>query len=356
MSFIKKIKKMSTLSKIIAIAAIFLLCFLTINCQLVGYGIKQGIGQLKMVKNAIPIDTLLNDPKYPDSLKSKLLIIKEIRRFAIDSMHLTDSKNYTAVYDLQGRPTAYVVQACEKYAIKKYLWKFPIVGKLPYKGFFDETDAKKEAQKIKKQGYDVRIVNPGGWSTLGWFKDPVLSNMLAKDEPFLADLIIHELTHSTIFVKNDSELNENIADYVGENGAKYYLACKYGFDSEILNRYKNLIDDNEKYATHFLYGAKQLDSLYNSQSFKNITDTSTKNKLKRQEIEKIIEMLDTIKFKVVKTEKIKKQKLKNINNTFFTGYMTYHNRKNSLYIECKEKYNGDFLLHLESLKKQWGKN
>ena len=355
MSFIGRIKKMSLKTKILSIIGIFLLCFLLINCQLVGYGVKQGIGQLKMVKNAVPIDTLLNSQDYPDSLKYKLFIIKEIRRFAIDSLHLTDSKNYTAVYDLHGKPTAYVVQACEKYAIKKYLWKFPVVGKLPYKGFFSEDDAKKEAQKIKSKGYDVRIVNPGGWSTLGWFKDPVLSNMLNKEEPFLADLIIHELTHSTIFVKNDSEMNENIADYVGENGAKYYLKCKYGANSEILTRYVNIIDDNEKFANHFLRGAKQLDSLYNSKNFKNITDTSIKNNLKRIEIEKIIDNLDTINFKVVKISKIKNQRLRNINNTFFTGYMTYYNHKEVLYNECQEKFNGDFLQHLENLKNKWRK-
>ena len=117
---------------LLGILAILIL-LVAFNYKLVRYGIEQGLGQLEMVRNAVPIDDLLADPEYPDSLKQKLLLIKEIRRYAIDSLHLKDSKNYNAVYDLKGRPTAYVVQACEKYRIKKYLWKFPVVGKLPYK-------------------------------------------------------------------------------------------------------------------------------------------------------------------------------------------------------------------------------
>ena len=141
---------------LLGILAILIL-LVAFNYKLVRYGIEQGLGQLEMVRNAVPIDDLLADPEYPDSLKQKLLLIKEIRRYAIDSLHLKDSKNYNAVYDLKGRPTAYVVQACEKYRIKKYLWKFPVVGKLPYKGFFDEEDAKKEAALLEKQGYDTPL-------------------------------------------------------------------------------------------------------------------------------------------------------------------------------------------------------
>ncbi|MBO4773051.1 MAG: aminopeptidase, partial [Bacteroidales bacterium] len=166
---------------LLGILAILIL-LVAFNYKLVRYGIEQGLGQLEMVRNAVPIDDLLADPEYPDSLKQKLLLIKEIRRYAIDSLHLKDSKNYNAVYDLKGRPTAYVVQACEKYRIKKYLWKFPVVGKLPYKGFFDEEDAKKEVAWLEKQGYDTRIALPSGWSTMGWFTDPVLSTMLRRSE------------------------------------------------------------------------------------------------------------------------------------------------------------------------------
>ena len=345
---------MSLKAKIFSVLGILLAVVLLTNCKLIGYGITQGLGQLRMVRNAVPIDTLLNDPSYPDSLKQKLLYIKEIRQFAIDSIHLKDSENYNAVFDLNGQPTASVVQACEKYAMKKYLWKFPVVGKLPYKGFFDKADAEKEAKRLQDDGYDTRIVNPGGWSTMGWFKDPILSSMLRKDEANLAELIIHELTHSTIFVKDNSELNENIADYVGENGAVLYLKSKYGADSPLITRYKNSIEDNLTLANYFLHSAKGLDSLYNTDGFKNLPD-SLKDIEKQRFIGSIIDGIDSVGFKAFDPTKIKKNTLRNVNNTFFTGYMTYYNKKDTLRDQCVNQFDGDFLRHLHYLKQEYGR-
>lgn len=349
-----RIKNMRLRNKIILSVLTLLTILLLTNCELVIYGIKQGKGQLEMVRNAVPISDLMNDPEYPDSLKSKLKIIQEVRQFAINNLKLKDSPNYQAVYDLKGRATAYVVQGCEKYRVKKYVWKFPIVGKLPYKGYFNEDEAKAEAKKLEDKGYDARIVNPSGWSTMGWFKDPVLSSMLNRDESFLADLIIHELTHSTVFVKDDSDLNENIADYVGENGAKCYLAHKYGDTSSVLQNYKDIIEDNEKLATYFLVQAHKLDSFYCTQHFLQLSD-SLKDIQKQEFIQNIIYGIDSLNFKVLSISKLKNARLKKINNTFFTSYMTYYNRKDSLRLQCKEDFNGDFLKQLEFLKEKYGK-
>ena len=229
-----------------------------------------------------------------------------------------------------------------------------MVGKLPYKGFFDEEDAKKEAALLEKQGYDTRIAHPSGWSTMGWFTDPVLSTMLRRSEGELADLIIHELTHSTVFVKDNSELNENIADYVGENGAKRYLASKYGDTSAILFNYSAMITDNERMAMYFLRGAHKLDSLYQSADFIALPDNE-KDTLKRAMIQDIINNVDTVNFVRIKPQRIQSSRMKNINNTFFTSYMTYYNRKDSLRMECQRDFGGDFMKHLESFKERWGR-
>ncbi len=341
-------------AKILLGSVLVLVIVLLCNCRIIAYGIKQGIGQLRIAHGAVPIDELLEDPEYPDSLKTKLLLIKDIRRFAIDSLGMKDSKNYNSVYDLKGKPAAYVVQACEKYRIKKYLWKFPIVGKLPYKGFFSEKDAQKEARKLEDEGYDVRIANPSGWSTMGWFNDPVLSSMLRRREGGLSELIIHELTHSTIFVKDDSELNENIADYVGEYGTRYYLSSKYGDSSEYVLRYNAFIADGEILANHFIRGARYLDSLYTSEAFVNMPDAE-KDQLKSQAINRIISEVDSLPLRVMDPEMMKQRRLKDVNNTFFTGYITYHNRKADLIKECNEKFGGDFMKHFADLKSKYGK-
>lgn len=336
--------------------AIFALIMVLAACNfgLLKYAALQGLGQLRMVREAVPIDTLLNDPDYPDSLKTKLLLIKEIRKYAIDSLGLHDSPNYNAVYDLNGKPTAYVVQAAERYRVRKHLWKFPVVGALPYKGYFDEADARKEAAALEAQGLDTRIANPAGWSTMGWFKDPVLSSMLRRDEAFLAELIIHELTHSTIFIKDNSELNENIADYVGENGARCYLASKYGDTASVIQSYGSIISDNERLAQYYIMGAHQLDSLYTSERFLSLDDDA-KDEEKHAFIQGIVANVDTLSLRIVSTKKLKDGRLKDINNTFFTGYMTYYNRKAELRRECDEFFGGDFMSHLLDLKKRYGR-
>lgn len=350
----EKIKNMHIIKKVLLALLAIIVVLLLINIKLVTYGVQQGLGQLEMVRNAVPIDTLLNDKNYPDSLKAKLLIIKQVREFAIENLGLKDSPNYQAVYDLKGRPTAYVVQACEKYRVKKHLWKFPIVGSLPYKGFFDEEDAKKECQLLEEQGFDVRISHPSGWSTMGYFKDPILSSMLKRDEANLAELIIHELTHSTIFVKDDSELNENIADYVGENGAIRYLLTYYGPTSDKVSNYVNQISDNEKLANYFLASAKQLDSMYCTDEFVKLPD-SLKNIRKHDFIQQIVNNIDSLGFQTINVQRLKDGRLKNINNTFFTSYMTYYNRKDKLRCQLKEEFDSDFMKHLEYLKKEYGR-
>jgi len=331
-----------------------LVVVVALNFSLLKYAAQQGMGQLRMVREAVPIDTLLNDAQYPDSLKAKLLLIKEIRRYAIDSLGLHDSPNYNAVYDLKGKPTAYVVQAAERYRVRKYLWKFPVVGALPYKGYFSECDAKAEQAAMEADGYDTRIANPAGWSTMGWFRDPVLSSMLNRDEAFLAELIIHELTHSSIFIKDNSELNENIADYVGENGARCYISSKYGDTSRVLRNYIDLTSDNERLAMYYLYGAHLLDSLYQTESFLQLPDND-KDRAKTAFIAGIVDNVDTLSLRVINPARLKDGRLRGINNTFFTGYMTYYNHKDKLRHECDSLFGNDFAAHLADLKKRYGK-
>ena len=86
--------------------------------------------------------------------------------------------------------------------------------------------ADKEMELLKEAGYDVGMRTVGGWSTLGWFKDPILSNMLNRSYGDLANLIIHELVHATIFVKDSVEFNENLASFIGDQGAKLFLKRK----------------------------------------------------------------------------------------------------------------------------------
>jgi len=179
--------------------------------DLVLYGLRQGYGQFSIIWNAKPVSCYLNDPQFPDSLKSKLRLIDEVRAFAIDSLGLKDTDNYKTLYDQKGKEIMWVVLASQPYKLEPKEWRFPVVGAVPYKGFFREDLAKELKEALQRDGWDVIIRNPGGWSTLGWFTDPILSKMLNRSDGDLANLIIHEMSHATIFVKDSVDFNENLA-------------------------------------------------------------------------------------------------------------------------------------------------
>ena len=157
--------------------------------------------------------------------------VNDIRRFATEELGLKTSKNYTHYVQLDRNYLAAIVSASEKDSFTRYKWHFPIVGAMPYKGFFKIEDAQKERKKLEKKEFDVWIRGVDAFSTLGWFKDPLYSYMKNYSTEKLADLIIHELLHATVFIKNQVQFNEELAEFIGSEGARLYMENRFGADS-----------------------------------------------------------------------------------------------------------------------------
>ncbi len=324
------------------------------------YGIGQGVGQMKIVWNARPIKEVLNDPAVNDSIKAKLLYIEEVKKFAIDSLGLKPSRNYTTFFDQHGKPVLWVLTAAEKYQLKPYEWKFPVIGTVGYKGFFDVEKGKKKEKELDALGYDTDLGVVSAWSTLGWFRDPILSGMLRRSEGQLAELIIHEMTHATLYIASNVDFNENLASIIGEEGAILFLQHKYGkIDSAQTPPYipKQVLDylqqkeDYDSYTRHFLQGTAQLDSLYHT--FTDQTPEKEKGDLKRKMISEIISSLDTVKFH--RPEKyLKRFADKQLpNNTWFLSFTRYDAQKDEMKKEMKQKFQGDFKKYLLYLKTKY---
>ena len=330
----------------IEIIFILLFLFAAIFHKLVSYGIDQGMGQMKIVWNARPVQDVMNDASIADSVKSKLRLVDAIKKFAIDSLGLKESKNYSTLYDQHGKPILWVLTGSEKYLLKPVEWQFPVVGTVSYKGFFKLNNAKKEEQKLIDKGFDTDIGATGAWSTLGWFRDPILSNVLNRSDGQLAELFIHEMTHATIYLKSSVDFNENLASAIGEEGAEQFLKTKSGDSSEVLITYRNRNNDYNRFAEHMIRGTKKLDSLYHS--FVNKSD-SEKKTLKENLIRKIIQMLDTISFASIHfNNRFDKNNLPN--NAYFLGFTRYDSQKAEMKKELKEKFNGDIKKYLEHCK------
>jgi predicted aminopeptidase len=327
----------------IFLAVVVVLAILIVwNWSLVYYGIRQGIGQLEIVWNAKPVEEFLKDPAFPDSLKVKLRLIDEIRAFAIDSLGLKDTKNYKTLYDQKDKEVMWVVQACEPFALQPKVWHFPIVGTVPYKGFFNKEKALNLRKELEIEGYDVSVRNPGGWSTLGWFTDPILSGMLDRSEGDLASLIIHEMVHATVFVKDDVDFNENLADFIGDTSAYYFLKHKFGKDSKQYLDYLHSDQDYRKFTRHVLRGTKSLDSLYNTLNEADPVDL--KKEKKRAMIEKIVNAIDTLNLYGKRSSQRMKKYLPN--NTFFMSYRLYKAKQDVFGVELNEKFKGEIRAYI----------
>jgi predicted aminopeptidase len=127
---------------------------------------------------------------------------------------------------------AAIVSASAQDSFSRHQWHFPIVGAVPYKGFFDVKDARKEREKLEKKGLDVWVRGVDAFSTLGWFKDPLYSYMRDYSAGRLADLLIHELLHATVFIKGQVQFNEELAEFVGSEGTRLYIESRFGRESE----------------------------------------------------------------------------------------------------------------------------
>lgn len=338
------------MKKAFLILGVVLLILLLWNWSLVLYGARQGMGQLKIIWGARPIKEVLDDPAFPDSLKQKLRIIDDIKAYAIDSLGLKDTKNYQTVYDQKGEELMWVVTACEPFQLKPKMWDFPIVGEVPYKGYFNKDRAVAEMQKLKAEGWDVGIRNPGGWSTLGWFTDPILSGMLERSEGDLASLIMHEMVHATLFVKDSVVFNENLASFIADTAAYDFTAWKYGKNSPEYEKYLYEAIDYQAYSNHILRGGKALDSLY-----KTMTDTEPreqKEKKKEMLIRKIVDEMDTLTLHAFKIPTARfREKLPN--NDYFMNYMRYQAKQTNFREELQRTYGGDLRRMIEDFTKRF---
>lgn len=331
----------------------FMICLIS-SCfiwnQLILYGISQGVGQVSLILQAEPVEEVVNDPSFPDSLKVKLKLIGEVKQYTIDSLGLNPSKNYTTFYDQHNKAVLFTISACEPYSLKAKEWRFPFLGSVSYKGFFNKEKAKKELYKLILQGYDVDIYSPSGWSTLGWFKDPIQSNMLERNDGTLINLIIHELSHGTLYVKNNVNFNENLANFIGDKGTEQFLKDKSGEQSKAYLDYQHKKADEKIFTTYMLQSTQRLDSLYKSFS---IEPDSLKKLKKKQLITEIV--LGVNRLPLYKSKNYFRYALQAFSegNAFFMSFTRYDSQYELFDKEFKEKFHSNIREYLHFLKKTY---
>lgn len=335
----------------LAVAGLFLI-FVIWNAELIIYGIGQAYGQIKIIMQARPVEEILRDDTVNDEIKEKLKLVNKIKAWAIIELGLNPTRNYTTMYDQKGKPVLWVVRACDPFRLSNKEWHFPVIGTVSYKGFFNVKKAIKLRDQLKEEGYDTYLREVDAWSTLGWFKDPIMSEMLRDTPGDMANTVIHELTHATIFVKDSLTFNENLASFIGDKGAETFLTSIYGDASALLQDYIDAKRDRQRYSDHFILGAQKLDSLYASFS-DGSTETYKINK-KMQMIRMIVDALDTVSFNNSDFKRKFEKQLPN--NAYFMSFLLYRSEQSDLNAILNKNFGGNLVEMISSMKRKYPQN
>lgn len=187
---------------------------------------RAGWEEAKILRARRPIGALVRDDSVDPVTRGKLALVLDAREFAADSIKLAVGESFTRYTQLERDTLVLVLGAAYRDRLERYTWWFPIVGRVPYKGFFDFGAAQRAAADLEGRGFDVTLRPSSAFSTLGWFNDPLLSTTLGADSVDLVNTVIHELTHNTFYATGQAIFNESFANFVGAQGASWFFRSR----------------------------------------------------------------------------------------------------------------------------------
>ncbi|MEO6778364.1 MAG: aminopeptidase [Gemmatimonadaceae bacterium] len=182
--------------------------------------------EARILSRRKPIAAMVRDPATAPAIRAKLTVVEAARRFARDSLGLKTGESFTTYSFVDHDTLVLVLSAAYRDRLVPYTWWFPIVGRVPYKGYFDFAAARRAARDMEAQGLDVYLRPSSAFSTLGFFNDPLLNTTLRADSLDLANTVIHELTHNTYYAPGSVPFNESFASFVGARGAAAFFRSR----------------------------------------------------------------------------------------------------------------------------------
>jgi predicted aminopeptidase len=240
------------------------LALATTSCLQVCYLAQAAAGQDDISYRARPIEEVLKDRSVDPETRSMLSLIEDVKRFG-ETQGIKPTNSYREYVELDRPVVVWVVSASHPLRFEPVTWWFPIVGSVPYLGYFAERDAQRFAAELREEGWDVDERGARAYSTLGWFDDPILSTMIRPRHSAVGDMVnvvIHESTHATYYVQSQSSFNESLADFVADQLTERYLTERLSLDRWELYEYREAAVQREEREKRFHKAYVDLDRLY----------------------------------------------------------------------------------------------
>ena len=209
----------------LASLAVAIVAFLSLT-EIGRYLARAGWEEAKILWRRRPITEMIADASVDSLTRRKLRIVLDARQYAVDSLGLDVEESFTTFSQLERDTLVLVLSAAYRDRLQYHRWWFPVVGRVPYKGFFDYGMARAEEQEFQRRGFDTYLRPAAAFSTLGWFNDPLLSTTLRADTLALANTVIHELVHNTFYARGEAEFNESFANFAGARGSAAFYRSR----------------------------------------------------------------------------------------------------------------------------------
>lgn len=210
------------------LVAALLLVLAQAGCSTLGYYWQSASGHLRLLQAARPVQDWIDDPATPAALRERLVRSREIRDFAVQSLHLPDNASYRRYADIGRDAVVWNVVATPELSLQLETWCYPLLGCVGYRGYFDKAEAEALATQLRGQGREVHVYGVPAYSTLGklpgrWFADPLLSTFIRWSDPEVARMVFHELAHQVAYAADDTVFNESFATAVERLGTAQWL-------------------------------------------------------------------------------------------------------------------------------------